>query len=139
MEEQRKLLDKLCPMCKQHKAIAVFREVQTEYKGVMVSYPCVEMFCSVLGEDDEDAYFMTGPLWNTNRQSLKASYLRTDQGQTEQARANMEYGICNEVNKRRLINPNRKLMTPPLSDADLIEAMTELYSDWNVEGDYIGF
>ena len=133
MEEQRKLLDKLCPMCKQHSAIAVFRNVKTEYRETEVEYPAVELFCSTLGEENEEAYFMTGPLWNANRQSLKCAYLRTENGQSEQARANMEYGICNAVNKHRITNPERKLMSPPLSDADLIEAMTEIFSDWTVK------
>lgn len=83
MSERRIELDTVCPMCKKHKTIAVFDIDTTVYRGVDVEYPRVTFFCSTLGEDDDDAYFMHGTLWDINTSMMQACYYRTGAGMKE--------------------------------------------------------
>lgn len=64
----------LCPMCKKHEAIINTRRVKTIIKGVEVEYDETDYFCSTLGEDDEDAYFIPPKVMNENLRRAREVY-----------------------------------------------------------------
>jgi hypothetical protein len=64
----------LCPMCKKHKAIIKTERAKTLIKGIEVEYNETIYFCSYLGEDDEDAYFIPPKVMNENLRGAREVY-----------------------------------------------------------------
>lgn len=59
-------MSKLCPMCKKHEAIIIDRATKGYYKGKYVDCEETVYFCSTLGEDDPEAYFVPPKVMNKN-------------------------------------------------------------------------
>ncbi|MCR4889665.1 MAG: DUF4065 domain-containing protein [Ruminococcus sp.] len=64
----------LCPMCKKHPAIILKEKAKTIIKDEEVEYEEKVYFCSTLGEDDEDAYFIPPKVMNENLLNAKNAY-----------------------------------------------------------------
>lgn len=64
----------LCPMCKKHEAIVKTERAKTIIKGIEVEYNETVYFCSYLGEDDEDAYFIPSKVMNENLRRVREAY-----------------------------------------------------------------
>lgn len=69
----------LCPMCKKHEAIINTRRVKTIIKGVEVEYDETYYFCSTLGEQDDDAYFIPPKVMNENLRRAREAYEKLKQ------------------------------------------------------------
>lgn len=67
-------MSELCPMCKKHEAIVKTERAKTIIKGIEVEYNETVYFCSYLGEDDEDAYFIPSKVMNENLRRARESY-----------------------------------------------------------------
>lgn len=65
---------RLCPMCKKHMAIILNRKAKTIIKNEEVEFNETVYFCSTLGEDDEDAYFIPPKVMNENLLNAKNAY-----------------------------------------------------------------
>lgn len=61
----------LCPMCKKHDAIVLKEWTLTNIDGLPVEYDETTYFCSFLGEDDPDAYFVPPKVMNENVRRLR--------------------------------------------------------------------
>ncbi len=64
----------LCPMCKKHGAIILEEKATTIIKGEKVEYNETVYFCSTLGEDDEDAYFVPSKVMDENLLKARNAY-----------------------------------------------------------------
>ncbi len=64
----------LCPMCKKHMAIILKEKAKTIIKDEEVEFNEKVYFCSTLGEDDEDAYFIPPKVMNENLLNAKNAY-----------------------------------------------------------------
>lgn len=64
----------VCPLCKKHEAIIIEEKTKTIIKGEEVEYIEKVYFCSTLGEDDEDAYFVPPKMMNENLQRAQNAY-----------------------------------------------------------------
>ena len=64
----------LCPMCKKHESIIIDRTAKGYYKGKYVDYEETVFFCSTLGEDDPDAYFVPPKVMDKNLLRLMQAY-----------------------------------------------------------------
>lgn len=64
----------LCPMCKKHSAIIMKEKAETIIKSEKVEYDETIYFCSTLGEDDEDAYFIPPKVMNENLLNANNAY-----------------------------------------------------------------
>ena len=64
----------LCPMCKKHEAIVTTRRAKTIINGIEAEYNETVYFCSYLGKDDEDAYFIPSKIMNENLRRAQESY-----------------------------------------------------------------
>lgn len=64
-----------CPMCKKHDAIIIKRKAKGLYKGKYVDYEETVYFCSFLGEDDPDSYFVPPKVMNENIRKIKEAYM----------------------------------------------------------------
>lgn len=73
----------LCPMCKKHEAIIKTEVARTIIRGIEVEYNETVYFCSTLGEDDEDAYFIPPKVMNENLRRARESYEAKMDGDTE--------------------------------------------------------
>lgn len=65
---------KLCPMCKKHNAIIINRMAKGYYKGKYVDCEETVYFCSTLGEDDPEAYFVPPKVMNKNILRVMQAY-----------------------------------------------------------------
>lgn len=65
---------KPCPMCKKHEAITIKRKATTIRNEVMVEYDEFVFFCSFLGKDDPDAYFVPPKVMMQNQLSAMKAY-----------------------------------------------------------------
>ena len=66
----------VCPMCQKHRAIILEEKTTTIIKGEKVEYNETVYFCSTLGEDDEDAYFVPSKVMNENLLKARNAYRR---------------------------------------------------------------
>ena len=64
----------LCPMCKKHSAIIRKRQTQSLRNDKPVECEEEYYFCSYLGEDDPDAYFVSPQMMNENLLRLIQAY-----------------------------------------------------------------
>ncbi len=64
----------LCPMCKKHPAIIKIEKATTIIKDTSVEYDELVYFCSTLGEDDEDAYFIPPKVMDENMLRARNAY-----------------------------------------------------------------
>jgi len=64
----------LCPMCKKHAAIVLKEKATIIIKGENIEYDETVYFCSTLGEDDEDAYFIPPKVMNENLLKANNAY-----------------------------------------------------------------
>ncbi|MBR1528996.1 MAG: DUF4065 domain-containing protein [Oscillospiraceae bacterium] len=64
----------LCPMCKMHPAIIKSRKAITIIKDTTIEYEETVYFCSTLGEDDEDAYFIPPKVMDENLLRARNAY-----------------------------------------------------------------
>jgi len=64
----------LCPMCKKHPAIIKSEKATTIIKDTAVEYEEVVYFCSTLGENDEDAYFIPPKVMDENLLRARNAY-----------------------------------------------------------------
>ena len=67
---------KPCPMCKKHDALIIEEKVNTIIRDTPVEYDEIVVFCSYLGENDPDAYFIPPKVMNENLRRAKESWLR---------------------------------------------------------------
>jgi len=65
---------KLCPMCKKHPSIILKEKAKTIIKDEEVEYDETVYFCSTLGEEDDDAYFIPPKVMNENLLNAKNAY-----------------------------------------------------------------
>ena len=65
---------KPCPMCKKHEAITIKRKATTIHNEVTVEYDEFIFFCSFLGKDDPDAYFVPPKVMLQNQLSMMRAY-----------------------------------------------------------------
>lgn len=65
---------KPCPMCKKHEAITIKRKATTIHNEVTVEYDEFIFFCSFLGKDDPDAYFVPPKVMMQNQLSAMKAY-----------------------------------------------------------------
>lgn len=61
-------------MCKKHGAIILEEKATTIIKGEKVEYNETVYFCSTLGEDDEDAYFVPSKVMDDNLLKARNAY-----------------------------------------------------------------
>lgn len=64
----------LCPMCKKHPEIIMKEKTETIIKDETVEFEETFYFCSTLGEDDEDAYFIPPKVMNENLLNARNVY-----------------------------------------------------------------
>lgn len=64
----------LCPMCKKHEAIIKTERAKTIIKDIEVEYDETVYFCSTLGEEDDDAYFIPPKVMNENLRRAREAY-----------------------------------------------------------------
>ncbi len=64
----------LCPMCKMHPAIIKIEKSKMSIKDTEVEYDESMYFCSTLGEDDEDAYFIPPKMMDENLLRARNAY-----------------------------------------------------------------
>lgn len=64
----------LCPMCKMHPAIIKIEKATTFIKDTKIEYDEIVYFCSTLGEDDEDAYFIPQKVMDENLLRARNAY-----------------------------------------------------------------
>ena len=67
-------MSELCPMCKKHSAIIRKRQTQSLRNDKPVECEEEYYFCSYLGEDDPDAYFVSPQMMNENLLRLIQAY-----------------------------------------------------------------
>lgn len=67
-------MSELCPMCKKHSAIIRKRQTQSLRNDKPVECEEEYYFCSNLGEDDPDAYFVSPQMMNKNLLRLIQAY-----------------------------------------------------------------
>lgn len=67
-------MSELCPMCKKHSAIIRKRQTQSLRNDKPVECEEEYYFCSYLGEDDPDAYFVSPQMMNKNLLRLMQAY-----------------------------------------------------------------
>ena len=67
-------MSELCPLCKRHPAIIRKRQTQSLCNDKPVEYEEEYYFCSYLGEDDPDAYFVSPQMMNENLLRLIQAY-----------------------------------------------------------------
>lgn len=67
-------MSELCPMCKKHLAIIRKRQTQSLRNDKPVECEEEYYFCSYLGEDDPDAYFVSLQMMNENLLRLIQAY-----------------------------------------------------------------
>lgn len=68
------MCSELCPMCKKHDAIIIKEWTSTEKNGLPVEYEDITYFCSALGKDDPDAYFVPPKVMIQNQLSMMRAY-----------------------------------------------------------------
>ena len=64
----------LCPMCKKHDAIIIKEWTSTEKNGLPVEYEDITYFCSALGKDDPDAYFVPPKVMDENLRRIREAF-----------------------------------------------------------------
>ncbi len=67
-------MTELCPLCKKHSAIIRKRQTQSLRNDKPVECEEEYYFCSYLGEDDPDAYFVSPQMMNENLLRLIQAY-----------------------------------------------------------------
>lgn len=67
-------MSELCPLCKRHPAIIRKRQTQSLRNDKPVECEEEYYFCSYLGEDDPDAYFVSPQMMNKNLLHLMQAY-----------------------------------------------------------------
>ena len=73
------MCDELCPMCKKHDAIILKEWTSMDIDGLPVEYENTTYFCSFLGKDDSDAYFVPPKVMNENVRQLRKAIDRLKQ------------------------------------------------------------
>ena len=64
----------LCPMCKMHEAIIIKQKLKMIRNEVEFEYDDTVYFCSFLGEDDSEAYFVPPKVMLQNQLSAMKAY-----------------------------------------------------------------
>ena len=64
----------LCPMCKKHEAIIVKQKLKMIRNEIEFEYDNIVYFCSILGEDDSDAYFVPPKVMMQNELTAMRAY-----------------------------------------------------------------
>lgn len=67
-------MNQLCPMCKKHEAIIINQIAKGYRNGKYVDYEETVFFCSTLGKDDPDAYFVPPKVMDKNLLRLMQAY-----------------------------------------------------------------
>lgn len=66
----------LCPMCKKHPAIIEKYKETATVRNIPVEYEQIVYFCSTLGEDDLDCYFIPSKVMDENLKRIREAYER---------------------------------------------------------------
>lgn len=64
----------LCPMCKKHEAIIIKQKLSAIHNEVEFEYDDTVYFCSFLGEDDPNSYFVPPKVMIQNQLSMMRAY-----------------------------------------------------------------
>ena len=75
-------ISELCLICKKHEAIVKTEKAKTIIKGIEVEYNETVYFCSYLGENDEDAYFIPSKVMDENLRRVREAYKARVDGDT---------------------------------------------------------
>lgn len=67
-------MTELFPMCKKHKIIIRTSKAFTEINGKPIEYDEEYCYCTTLGENDPDCYFIPPKLMNKNLQKARNTY-----------------------------------------------------------------
>jgi hypothetical protein len=63
-----------CPMCGKHDIIRKIAQTHTEINGKPICYEEEYCYCSTLGENDPDCYFIPPEMMNSNLQKARRAY-----------------------------------------------------------------
>lgn len=69
------MINMICPMCRKHPVILVVEKAKTIINDKEIEYIKNSCFCPSLGENDENAYFVTPGMMAENVKRAHDAYL----------------------------------------------------------------
>lgn len=67
-------MTELCPMCKKHEIIIRSKKAFAKINGKPIEYDEEYCYCSTLGENDPDCYFIPPKLMDKNLKKAQSAY-----------------------------------------------------------------